>query len=205
MPIPPYSGGRWGAQSPSDLTFFCTSSRSAFDSARSASLAWLRRPLHSPRSLGRIFSLTMRAVRIRMSLMWSLSPAIGVTVIGMAFPQIPRAVPRWCEGSLRRFARSVLVCHPPAGQGPLVAAPSHEADGPAGQRREPVLEPGEECDVDDEPQHPADEATNADRADFGYGTEAGDHGQRAEVAVVERLRVGVSPYPPCNRVGSVGA
>ncbi len=87
MPMPPYSGGRWGAQSPSDLTLACTLARSALALARSSSLASPRRPLHSAASLGRISSLTIRAVRMRMSLMWSLSPAIGVTVMGIAFPQ----------------------------------------------------------------------------------------------------------------------
>jgi hypothetical protein len=89
MPMPPYSGGRWGAHSPSALTFSCTFKRNAFDSTRSSSLAWPRRPRHNTASSGRIFSLTIRAVRIRMSLMWSLSPAMGVTLIGMAFPRIP--------------------------------------------------------------------------------------------------------------------
>ena len=37
-------------------------------------------------SLGKIHSLTMRAVRIRMSLMSSLSPAMGVTLMGMGPP-----------------------------------------------------------------------------------------------------------------------
>ena len=47
-----------------------------------------RRPLQSRDSLGRISSLTMRPVLMRMSLMWSLSPAMGVTVMGMGPPAV---------------------------------------------------------------------------------------------------------------------
>ena len=45
--------------------------------------------------------------------------------------------------------------------------------------------------MDDQPEQPADEAADLHRADLGHGPEAGDGGQRAQVAVVER------PWPAC--------
>ena len=149
IPMPPYSWGRWGAQRPSALTFLRTSSRNARASARSTSLAWSRRPAHITFSLGRIFSLTMRAVRILMSLISSLSPAMGVTLMGMVLPLGFVVVRR--RASLRGTPRGVFVHHPASGQGPLVATSPDEADRPTGQRRKPVLEAGEEGHVDDEP------------------------------------------------------
>src|ERR1700728_229465 len=175
--MPPYSGGRWGAHRPSALTRACTFSRRTLPWARSSSLALLRRPAHSAASLGRISSLTIRAVRIRMSLMWSLSPAIGVTVIGIVFPQV-LGFPRRCGASLRGTRLGVPVHHPATGQGPFVAAPADEADCPTCQRRKAVLEAGEEGDVDHEPQRPPDETTDLHGTDVGHGAEARDHRQR---------------------------
>src|SRR5580658_5333745 len=160
MPMPPYSGGRCGAHRPSDLTRSCTLSRSSLASARSASVTLDRRPLQSAASLGRISSLTMRAVRIRMSLMWSLNPAIGVTLIGMALSSVSSAL---VARTLRRFGRLVLPGGPTADQGALVAAPAHEADRPPGQGAEPVLEPGQKGHVDDQPEQPAPQAADAQR------------------------------------------
>src|ERR1700728_581692 len=129
-------------------------------------------------------SLTMRAVRRRMSLMWSLSPSLGVTLIGMGRPPWSSSVP---GRTLGRLAGSPGPGHPAPGQRPFVAAVAHEAHRPAGERAEPVLEAGEEGDVHHEPDQPADEAAHLDRADLGHGGEARDHGDRPEVAVAEVL------------------
>ena len=58
--------------------------------------------------------------------------------------------------------------------------------------------------MDDQPEQPADEAADPQRADLGHGPEAGDGGQRAQVAVVERLRSRSSPATAdrwCGRRG----
>src|SRR6202034_1249959 len=201
MPMPPYSGGRWGAQSPSDLTSSWTRWRRALASARWASVASLPRPCESRDSLGRILSLTMRAVRRRMSLMWSLSPSMGVTLMGMARSPVSASVP---VGTLRGLGGPLRPGDPAAGEGPLVAAMPDEADDPTGQGAEAVLEAGQEGDVHAEPQQPPDEAADAHRADLGHGGEARDDGERPEVAVVERLcRLGVQG--PHDGVGGMGA
>ena len=115
MPMPPYSGGRWGAHSPSAFTFSWISSRSALASARSASVTLLPRACQSSDSLGRIFSLTMRAVRSRMSLMSSLSPGMGVTLMGMG-----RSPVGLCLFRLEPYADSVAR-FAPATQRPVRA------------------------------------------------------------------------------------
>src|SRR5271165_6862461 len=155
IPMPPYSGGRWGAHSPSAFTLAWISERNALASARSASVTSLPRACQSSDSLGRIFSLTMRAVRSRMSLMSSLSPAIGVTLMGMVDP--PVGLRPLSLGTLRRFGVPPRAGHPTAGQRPLVPATPDEADRPPGQRAEPVLEAGQEGDVHHQPEEPPDE------------------------------------------------
>src|SRR6202161_3302785 len=102
-------------------------------------------------------SLTMRAVRRRMSLMWSLSPSLGVTLMGMGRPPWSCRVYSVPGRTLRRCAGSPDPGHPAPGQRPLVAPVAHEADRPPCQRAEPVLEAGQERDVHDEPEQPADE------------------------------------------------
>src|SRR5580704_522922 len=201
MPMPPYSGGRWGAHSPADFTSSWISWRSALASARSSSVAFPPRARQSRDSLGRMRSLTIRAVRRRMSLMWSLSAALGVTLIGMARPPWSSCAP---VRTLGRSGGPLGPGHPAPGEGPFVAPPADEADDPTGQRAEPVLEAGEEGDVDDEPQQPAEEAADLDGADFGDGGEARDHGQRPQVAVAEGLGR-LALHAPDDRAGRVHA
>src|SRR5271167_129176 len=166
MPMPPYSGGRWGAHSPSAFTSSWISRRRALAWARSSSLALPPRALQSLDSLGRMRSLTIRAVRRRMSLIWSLSPSLGVTLMGMM------ARPPWSSGVRSRTLRSAAGApgpgDPAPDQRPLVAPVADEADRPAGQRAEPVLEAGEEGDVHDEPQQPSGEPAELDRPDLRH-------------------------------------
>src|ERR1700733_6796355 len=160
-PIPPYSGGRWGAQSHSLFTSSWICCRSALAWARCSSLELAPRACHSWDSLGRIRSLTIRAVRRRTSLMWSLSPSMGVTLMGMGRSPVSSSVP---ARTLGRSGGPLGPGHPAAGERPLVAPPPDEADDPAGQRAEPVLETGQEGDVHAEPQQPSDEAAHTQRA-----------------------------------------
>src|ERR1700744_5564679 len=143
--MPPYSGGRWGAHSPSDFTSSWICWRSALASARSASVAFWARERQSRASLGRMRSLTIRAVRRRMSLMWSLRPAFGVTLMGIARPPWSSWV---AAGTLCRTGRALGPGHPAAVEGPLVAAAADEADGPAPQGTGAVLGAGQGRDVD---------------------------------------------------------
>src|ERR1700685_4553763 len=113
-------------------------------------------------------SLTMRAVRRRMSLMWSLSPSLGVTLMGMG--RLPWS--SWVPGcTLGRFGGPLRPGHPVPGQRTLVTAAPDEAHRPARQRADPVLEPREKGDVHAQPPQPADEAAHLDRADLGHGGE----------------------------------
>src|SRR3954470_21425164 len=83
--MPPYSWGRCGAHRPALRTRFLMSSRSSRASFFSTSLMLSppRRKFHSLVSLGRMSSLMISAVRMRMSLMRSSSVGMGLTFIGM--------------------------------------------------------------------------------------------------------------------------
>ena len=83
-PIPPYSVGRWGAHSPASQTTALISSRSWIAARRSWSETSPLRPrFHRVASFGRIHSLTMAAVRIRMSLIRSSTVGMGFTFMAM--------------------------------------------------------------------------------------------------------------------------
>src|SRR5947208_2101737 len=84
-------------------------------------------------------------------------------------------------------ARSAV--DPLHGQAPLGAAAAEEAERPADQRPEPVLEAGHEHDVHGQPHQPAEEAGDADAVEADDRTAARDGGHAAQVAVAEVLRL----------------
>ena len=60
--------------------------------------------------------------------------------------------------------------------------------GPAEDRREPVPEPGQERQVDEQPHQPPQEAGHADSLEADHRPEARDRGHAAQVAVAKRRR-----------------
>ena len=92
--------------------------------ARSSSVTLPRRRFHRAASLGRISSLTIRAVRIRMSLMWSLSPAMGVTVMGMVRDLVSSG---WSWPNLRRNRPMDPGRWPSARSGPARSGPARRS------------------------------------------------------------------------------
>src|SRR4051812_40973729 len=91
-------------------------------------------------------------------------------------------------GSLRGRpgGRSVGVGH---GEGAFAARSGGEGDGPAEHRSQPAAEAGEEGQVDEEPDEPAGEAREVQRAGLDHGLAAGDVGGAAEIQVLEGLRL----------------
>src|ERR1019366_535057 len=83
--MPPYSFGRWGAQSPAWLTLTLISSRSSILQRRARSRSSSgSSPARIPQrrsSWGRISALTRAAVRRRMSLTAGSRPGMGATLI----------------------------------------------------------------------------------------------------------------------------
>ena len=71
---------------------------------------------------------------------------------------------------------------------PGAAAARREADRPADEDEEAVLEAHEVEEVDDQPGHPGEEAAELDALDVRDGRGAADGGQVALVAVPERRR-----------------
>src|SRR4051794_30678648 len=67
------------------------------------------------------------------------------------------------------------------------AAGTEEAERPADQRLEAVLEPGEECGVDEQPHHPRGEAGDADAVEAHDRATPRYRGHASEVAVLEGL------------------
>src|SRR5205814_7284787 len=64
-----------------------------------------------------------------------------------------------------------------------------EAEGPAHDDEQPVLEADEVPEVDDEPRDPGEEAAELEPLDLGDGCRAPDRREVALVAVVERRRL----------------
>src|SRR4051794_3052473 len=75
-----------------------------------------------------------------------------------------------------------------AGDQARPAAAGDEAEAPADEHEEPVLEPDEVPEVDHQPGDPGDEAAELDALDVGHGGGAADRGQVALVDVAEGLR-----------------
>ena len=72
---------------------------------------------------------------------------------------------------------------------------AQERDRPAREHGEPVLEPGQEGEVDEQPEEPADDPRDPDGSDLRHGSEPGDGGEAPVVVVVERPRP-MSPRSP---------
>src|SRR6059058_2592481 len=64
-----------------------------------------------------------------------------------------------------------------------------EAEGPAHDHEQPVLEPDEVPEVDNEPCDPGEEAAQLEPLDLGDGGRAADRREVALVAVAERRRL----------------
>jgi len=79
-----------------------------------------------------------------------------------------------------------------------------ERDRPARDRRDAVLEPGQEGQVHEQPTQPADEAGEPERPKRDHRPEARDRRHRPEVAVFERL-VGLVAQPADDRAPGVDA
>src|SRR5207249_8343124 len=71
---------------------------------------------------------------------------------------------------------------------PGATATGEEAEGPARDDQQPVLEADQIEEMDDEPGDPGDEAADADPLDVRDGLRAADRGQIALVDVFEGLR-----------------
>src|SRR3954447_3956973 len=107
-----------------------------------------------------------------------------------------------CSACLRRPDPSGRLS---LGDRSLRASSSKEGDRPTGQGREPVLEPGEEREVDDQPREPAGQAGDADRPDGQDGPEASDRGQGPQVAIAEWTLPLVAARPAHDRLRRVMA
>ena len=72
---------------------------------------------------------------------------------------------------------------------PLAAAVGDEADHPAGEDEQPVLEADQVEEVHDQPGDPGEQAAELEALEVGDGLAAADRGEVALVAVVERRRL----------------
>src|ERR1700712_3713056 len=82
----------------------------------------------------------------------------------------------------RRSGKNLLLS-----DGPLGSAAPDESDEPVERGGHPVFEAGEERQVDKEPQQPAEEAGDPNRADRRHRLEARDRRHVTEVFVFERV------------------
>src|SRR5215471_10660476 len=78
-----------------------------------------------------------------------------------------------------------------------------EGEPPAQDRTDAVAVAGEEADVDEQPDPPAEEAAEVQPEGGDDGAPARDIGGRAQVAVAERLVVGLPPGEVADLAGGV--
>src|SRR5262245_40385746 len=79
------------------------------------------------------------------------------------------------------------------GERPFAAQVASEGEPPAQNGPEAVAVAGEEPDVDEQPDPPAEEAAEVQPEGRDDGAAARDVGGRAEIAVAEGLVVGLAP------------
>src|SRR5690348_4784534 len=78
------------------------------------------------------------------------------------------------------------------GEAALPAQVAGEGEPPAEQRPDAVAPAGEEADVDEQPGDPADKPAEVQPLGGDDGSSTGDVGGRAQVAVAERLVMGLA-------------
>src|SRR5512144_1572228 len=136
--------------------------------------------------------------------------AAGITGAGMrSRPARPSASRCWRTSRINRdrsshalsdtFLRPFLGQHGGLGPAGRLRAPGPSRDqpgapvvgevrpGPFEYHDEPVPEPDQEKDVDEQPGHPGDPARELDEVQVGDGRRPADRGQRAFVTIMERL------------------
>src|SRR5262249_13015162 len=85
----------------------------------------------------------------------------------------------------------------------LVAGTTQERVSPLRQCRSPILEAGENRDVEARPEQPADEAAEAHALEAHYGAEPGDRCRTPEIAIAKRLLASVSLQAAIDRARSM--
>src|SRR5262245_11531092 len=69
--------------------------------------------------------------------------------------------------------------------GSLPAAAAQERERPVQERRQPMLEAGQECEMDDEPEDPRRCARQPEPSEVRDGAKTCDRRQRSEIAIDE--------------------
>src|SRR5262245_9391811 len=80
--------------------------------------------------------------------------------------------------------------------GSLPAAAAQKRERPVHERRQPILEAGQEGEMDDEPEDPRRCARQPEPAEIRDGAKPCDRRQRSEIAIDEWSRLRTSTQPP---------